>query len=71
MFVSGSEDKFKDLPKAKLLDLILGEAINKIELSNVDSDPGGRKTLDELKQLRDTYAGYFTEEREEGGLNHV
>ena len=71
MFVSGSEDKFKDLPKAKLLDLILGEAINKIELSNVDSDPGGRKTLDKLKQLRDTYAGYFTEEREEGGLNHV
>ena len=71
MFVGGSEDKFRDLPKAKLLDLILGEAINKIELSNVDSDPGGRKTLDELKHLRDTYAGYFTEDREEGGLDHV
>lgn len=72
MFVSGTEDKFKELPKAKLLDLILGEAISKIELSNVDSDPGGRRTLDELKQLRDTYAGYFKEESDsEGGLTHV
>lgn len=73
MFVSGTEDKFQNLPKAKLLDLILGEAISKIELSNVDSDPGGRKTLSELKQLRDTYAGYFKEdEREpEGGENRV
>lgn len=73
MFVGGTEDKFKDLPKAKLLDLILGEAINKIELSNVDSDPGGRKTLSELKQLRVTYAGYFKEDDGEGkgGLTHV
>lgn len=72
MFVGGTEDKFKELPKAKLLDLILGEAINKIELSNVDSDPGGRRTLEKLKQLRDTYAGYFKEEpNSEGGLTHV
>lgn len=72
MFVGGTKDSFKNLPKAKLLDLILGEAINKIELSNVDSDPGGRKTLSELKQLRDTYAGYFKEEEnEKGGPNHV
>jgi len=72
MFVSGEDDKFKNLPKAKLLDLILGEAINKIEFSNVDADPGGRKTLEELKKLRDTYAGYFKEESEkEGDMNHV
>lgn len=72
MFVSGVEDKFKDLPKAKLLDLILGEAINKIEFSNVDADPGGRKALEEIKRLRDTYAGYFKEDSErEGDLNHV
>lgn len=72
-FVGGEEDKFRGLPKAKMLDLILGEAINKIELSNVDSDPGGRMTLDGLKELRDKYAGYFKEEPEEmkGGLTNV
>ena len=62
MFVEGEEDKFKDLPKAKLLDLILGEAINKITLSNIDSDPGGQKTLFALQELREKYAGYFTED---------
>ena len=60
MFVEGEEDKFEDLPKAKLLDLILGEAINKITLSNIDSDPGGQKTLFALQELREKYAGYFT-----------
>lgn len=73
LFVTGEEDKFEDLPKAKLLDLILGEAINKIELSNVNSDPGGKKTLEELKALRDKYAGFFKEESSEqrGGLTSV
>lgn len=75
MFVGGQEDTFKDLPKAKLLDLILGEAINQIQLSNVDADPGGRNTLQELKELREKYAGYFTEnepmQNQEGGLSHV
>lgn len=66
LFVEGEEDKFKDLPKTKLLDLILGEAINKIELSNIESDPGGRKALESLKDLRDKYAGYFKEDR--GGM---
>jgi len=61
LFVDGEQDKFRDLPKTKLLDLILGEAINQIELSNVDSDPGGKKTLDELKALRDKYAGFYKE----------
>lgn len=65
LFVDGAEDKFKNLPKTKLLDLILGEAINKIELSNIESDPGGRKALESLKQLRDKYAGYFKEDRKE------
>jgi len=62
LFVEGEEDRFKDLPKAKMLDLILGEAINKIELSNVDSDPGGKRTLEELKTLREKYAGFFKED---------
>ena len=66
LFVDGTEDKFKDLPKTKLLDLILGEAINKIELSNIEADPGGRKALESLKELRDKYAGYFKEDR--GGI---
>lgn len=61
LFVGGEEDKFEDLPKSKLLDLILGEAINKIELSNVDSDPGGKRTLEALDELRDKYAGFFQE----------
>lgn len=61
LFVSGEEDKFKDLPKVKMLDLILGEAVNKISMSNVDADPGGRRALEELIALRDKYAGYFKE----------
>ena len=65
LFVEGEDDKFKELPKMKLLDLILGEAINKIELSNLDADPGGEKALYSLKELRDKYAGYFREERDE------
>jgi len=62
LFVNGKEDKFRDLPKTKLLDLILGEAINKIELSNIGTDPGGHKALESLKELRDKYAGYFKED---------
>lgn len=61
LFVQGREDKFEDLPKAKLLDLILGEAINRIELSNVDRDPGGRKAWEALVELRERYAGFFKE----------
>lgn len=73
MFVNGAEDKFRDIPKAVLLDLILGEAINKIELSNADADPGGRMTLEGLKELRNKYAGYFQEDPDEseGGLTDV
>ena len=64
MFVNGEEDKFKDMPKVKMLDLILGEAINKVTMSNLDSDPGGRSALEELKALRSKYAGYFEEEEQ-------
>lgn len=67
MFVGGREDRFKELPKSKLLDLILGETINKIELSNVESDPGGRRALETLVELRDKYAGYFKEDYSEKG----
>ena len=64
MFVNGKEDKFKDIPKVKMLDLILGEAINKVTMSNLDSDPGGRCALEELQALRNKYAGYFEEEEQ-------
>lgn len=67
LFVNGTEDKFKDIPKVKMLDLILGEAVNKMTLSNLDSDPGGRCALEELQALRNKYAGYFSEEPEQQG----
>lgn len=71
LFVNGEEDRFKDIPKVKMLDLILGEAINKVTMSNLDSDPGGRCALEELEALREKYAGYFKEDRSgtnEGGI---
>lgn len=62
IFVDGETDKFENIPKTKLLDLILGEAAKQIELSNIDSEPGGRKALMALNELRQKYAGYFIEE---------
>ena len=62
LFVSGVEDRFHDMPKVKMLDLILGEAVNKITMSNIDSDPGGQRVLSELVALREKYAGYFIED---------
>ena len=61
MFVEGTEDKFKDMPKMQMLDLILGEAINKVTLSNIDSDISGKMVLEELNELRNKYAGYYKE----------
>lgn len=61
LFVEGETDHFKDVPKIKMLDLILGETINQIQLANIDTDPAGKKTLMELKDLREKYAGYFQE----------
>lgn len=60
-FVNGEEDKFKEIPKMKMLDLILKETINRIELANIDTESGGKASLDVLKELRNKYAGYFME----------
>ena len=59
-FVNG-EDRFQDVPKMKMLDLILKESMNRIELANIDTELGGKKTLEALKELRSKYAGYFSE----------
>lgn len=61
LFVEGETDRFKNIPKTKMLDLILGETINQIQLANIDTDPAGKKTLMEIKDLREKYAGYFQE----------
>lgn len=72
LFVDGVEDKFVDLPRVGMLDLILGEAINKLRAGNVDSDKNGSGAMDEMlalqkettrrmEQIRLKYAGYFTE----------
>jgi len=62
LFVEGETDRFRNIPKTKMLDLILGETINQIQLANIDTDPAGKKTLMEIKELRKKYAGYFQEE---------
>ena len=61
LFVEGGQDHFRNVPKTKMLDLILGETINQIQLANIDTDPAGKKTLMEIKGLREKYAGYFQE----------
>lgn len=63
LFVEGEQDHFKNIPKTKMLDLILGETINQIQLANIDTDPAGKKTLMEIEELREKYAGYFQEDR--------
>ena len=49
MFVDGSEDKFLDLPRIGMLDLILGESINKIRANNIDGDKNGQPALAEME----------------------
>jgi hypothetical protein len=61
MFVEGEQDKFKDMPKAKMLDLIFGETINKMELANIDRDAAGKAILEQLEEMRKKYAGAFKE----------
>lgn len=63
LYVNGEHDHFDHMPKAKLMDLILGEAITHMELANIDADPAGRDVVGQMKSLRAKYAGYF----EEGG----
>jgi len=62
LFVDGMSDRFYDLPKVGMLDLILGESINKIRAGNIDFDKNGKAVLEQLEALRQKYAGYFTEE---------
>ena len=58
-FVHGTHDNYKNMPKEALLDIILGETINKMELGNVAADHDGLMALKELKELRNKYAGYY------------
>jgi len=62
LFVDGAEDKFENLPKVGLLDLILGESINQIRQSGIDAGRNGQAVLEQLEALRRKYAGYFEEE---------
>ncbi len=59
LFVEGEEDRFRNMPKVELLDLIFGETINKMELANLDRDAAGREILKELEEMRKRYAGAF------------
>ena len=72
LFVDGESDKFEDLPRVGMLDLILGEAINKLRAGNIDSDKNGngamaemiqlqKETQRRMEQIRMKYAGYFME----------
>ena len=62
LIVHGEKDNFKNLPKTALLDVVLKEAINQIDLGNLDSDPSGEKIREQLTQLRENYAGHFLSE---------
>lgn len=52
-FVSGETDRFKDMTKAELLNVILGETLSKMDISNVDNDSKGRAVRKALEQLRE------------------
>lgn len=63
LFVEGEEDRFKDLPKVELLDVILGETTRKLELADIDSDAAGREVIKQINELRRVYAGGSQEHR--------
>lgn len=71
LFVDGAEDRFRDLPRAGMLDLILGESLNRIRAENLDTDKKGEGAAAEIQelqkdvtrrmeQIRRKYAGYFS-----------
>lgn len=62
LFVEGETDRYHEVPKVKMLDLILGETISKLQVSNLDGDLAGKEILDTITGLRKKYAGYFLEE---------
>lgn len=51
-FVSGKTDRFQDMTKADLLNVILGETLSKMNTSNVDNDAKGRAIRKEIEKLR-------------------
>lgn len=61
LFVDGKNDKFHDFPRVGMLDLILGEGINRIRANNIDADTTGKAVLEQLEAIRSKYAGYFEE----------
>lgn len=61
LFVDGKEDKYHDFPRVGMLDLILGESINRIRTNNIDADTTGKAVLEQLEAIRSKYAGYFEE----------
>lgn len=65
LFVNGTQDRFKEASKVEILDLILGETINKIESSHLESEISGKAALEGLKNLRKEYADYFQELEED------
>ncbi len=67
LFVDGEHDNFDNMPKVKLMDLILGETINHMQVANVDSDAVGRDVLNQIIALREKYAGFFNDN---GGVAH-
>lgn len=71
LFVDGAEDRFRDLPRAGMLDLILGESLNRIRAENLDTDKKGEGAAAEIQelqkdvtrrmeQIRRKYVGYFS-----------
>ena len=62
LFVEGVTDRYHEVPKVKMLDLILGETISKLQVSNLDNDLAGKEVLSAITDLRKKYAGYFLEE---------
>lgn len=62
-FVNGQKDQIKNMPKEAVLDIILAETINKMELGNVETSHDGAMVLQEIKELREKYAGYHMQDK--------
>lgn len=60
LFVDGEEDRFANMPHAQLLDVILGETVSKIQVSNADGDAAGQEILKQIELLRQKNAERLT-----------
>lgn len=56
LFVDGKTDRFRDLPKTEMLDLILGETLSKLELADIDRDAVGKEIVRRIEEMRKHYA---------------